>query len=325
VIRATTVAIGILLTVLGVLGVIPVFHEPWSADAPRLDVRNARGFTFGLIPNNLVITLFHLFAGLAGLFAAALRRGTGTYLRASSIIFGGLAVLGVMPPTSTLFGVMPLFGFNMWTHMIVAVVAAWIGWPLARDPDEEINWEDAADSFKPGLNSVASVAGRPVHPMLVMYPVSFVTGALVTDLSYWWTTLDWYNGYVTFWPRASLWLLAACLATGGVAAIVGSIDFFGVRRLRSIRTARSHATAGFALLVLVSINLSLRFGDPASHIIPWGISISAVSVILMGVAAWHGTSLTYRYRVGVRRYGWIKGDHVTSGSPASQQANEDVA
>lgn len=305
-IRATAGTIGITFAILGVVGLIPVFHDPWSGDAPQLDVRNARGFTFGFIPNNLVITLFHLIYGVTGLFAAAMRRWCIGYLRVTSVVIGALAILGAAPPTSTLFGTMPLFGVNMWVHIVVAVVAAWIGWPLPPDAIEEIDWDHASGSFSTGASSVAAIAGRPVHPLLVPYPVAFITGALITDLSYWWTTLPWYNGYETFWPRASLWLIAAGLATGVITGLVGSVDFFGVRGLRAVPTARSHALAGAALLALSAVNLSLRFGDPATHILPWGISLSAMSTIIVGIAVWHGSSLTYRHRIGVRRIGWVK-------------------
>jgi uncharacterized membrane protein len=323
-IRMTTVAIGCALAVLGVLGLIPAFHDPWSGDAPQLDVRNARGFTFGIIPNNLVIALFHLFYGLAGIFAFAVRRWSTGYLRVTSVAVGALAVLGVMPPTSTLFGTMPLFGVNMWVHIVVAVVAAWIGWPLPPEAAEEIDWETPASTVTPGVTSVAAIAGRPVHPLLVPFPIAFITGALVTDLSYWWTTLPWYNGYESFWPRASLWLIAAGLTTGVIAALVGAIDYAGVRGLRSIPVSRSHVLSASALLVLTGINMSLRFGDPTSHILPWGISISAVSAILVGTAVWHGTSLTYRHRIGVRGYGWVRRVELPV-EPAATGAQDDDA
>jgi uncharacterized membrane protein len=301
--RAATLAIAGVLLLLGLLGIIPPIHEPYPTDQPRLEVRNAIGMIFGIIPSNLPLTLLHLLTGAIGL--ALLRRPPRlrTYLRVVSVVFGALMLLGAMPPTSTLWGTLPLYGIIMWTHMVVAVVAFWTGWPVPPDADEPLDLSAMEQPL--GLTSRATLGGRPVHPMLVPYPIAFVTGALATDLAYWWTTLPWYNGYIVFWSRASLWLLAAAVTTGVIAALVGTIDFFGVRRVRHLRAARVHALGGLTILCLAAINLSLRFGDPASHTLPLGISLSAASVVLLAVTVWHGNILVYRNRVGVRGYGVV--------------------
>jgi uncharacterized membrane protein len=322
--RAATLTIAIALLGLGLLGIIPPIHEPYPGDRPRLEVRNAIGMIFGVIPSNLPLTFLHLVTGATGL--ALLRRPlrARTYLRVVSIVFGMLMVFGAMPPTSTLWGTLPLYGMIMWTHMVVAVVAFWTGWPVPPDADEPL-----AEAFVPphGLTSRATLGGRPVHPMLVTYPIAFLTGALATDLAYWWTTLPWYNGYITFWSRASLWLLAGGLTTGVLAALIGALDFFGVRHVRRLRAARRHALGALVILGLTGVNLSLRFGDPASHTLPYGIALSAITVVLLGITVWHGNVLVYRNRVGVRGFG-VPGDiptpHPVTEATASPWSEHDA-
>jgi uncharacterized membrane protein len=46
------------------------------------------------------------------------------------------------------------------------------------------------------IQSTAAIAGHPVHPMFVAFPLAFLYGALATDLGFIWT-----NDY--FWARAS--------------------------------------------------------------------------------------------------------------------------
>jgi CheY-like chemotaxis protein len=58
--------------------------------------------------------------------------------------------------------------------------------------------------------------------MLIPFPIAFLTGALATDLAYWWTGSP-------FWPQAAFWLLLAGLATGVLAAVFGLVDFLTVR------------------------------------------------------------------------------------------------
>ena len=40
-------------------------------------------------------------------------------------------VLGVLPVTNTLFGMMPIYGGDVWLHGVTAVIAAYFGW---REP-----------------------------------------------------------------------------------------------------------------------------------------------------------------------------------------------
>ena len=39
----------------------------------------------------------------------------------------------------------------------------------------------------PGINpkSTANIAGHPIHPMLIPFPIAFLVSAFVTDLVYW--------------------------------------------------------------------------------------------------------------------------------------------
>jgi uncharacterized membrane protein len=72
--------------------------------------------------------------------------------------------------------------------------------------------------------STAQIAGHPLHPMIIPFPIAFLVGTLVTDLAYLGTT-------DLFWATASYWLLAGALIMAAVAAVLGFIDFFGDERI----------------------------------------------------------------------------------------------
>ena len=73
--------------------------------------------------------------------------------------------------------------------------------------------------------STAQIAGHPLHPMLVPFPIAFFVSTLATDLIY----LNTGNaGFAT----ASLWLLGAGLASAAPAAILGLTAFLGERRIQ---------------------------------------------------------------------------------------------
>ena len=67
--------------------------------------------------------------------------------------------------------------------------------------------------------STASIAGHPIHPMLIPFPVVFLVTAFVTDLVFWST------GFA-IWATASLWLLGA----GILMALVSIVMLIVLRR-----------------------------------------------------------------------------------------------
>jgi len=68
--------------------------------------------------------------------------------------------------------------------------------------------------------STASIAGHPIHPMLVPFPIAFFVSAFVADLIVWQTGSQ-------AWATASVWLLGAGLVMAALAATMGLIDVLG--------------------------------------------------------------------------------------------------
>ncbi|MBK8905236.1 MAG: DUF2231 domain-containing protein [Anaerolineaceae bacterium] len=143
-----------------------------------------------------------------------------------------------------------------------------------------------------GIKSTAAIVGHPIHPMLIPFPIAFLTGALVTDIVYWAT-----EG--TFWARMSLWLLVAGLIMGGVAAFVGLIDFLTIERARALTIGWWHLGSNAVALVLALVNVLVRWNDPAATALPTGLILSAVTAVLLGVGGWYGGELAYRHKIGV--------------------------
>ena len=145
----------------------------------------------------------------------------------------------------------------------------------------------------PGVPSTVAIAGHPLHPLSVIFPIAFLAGALVTDAVYWFTR-------DTFWARGSFWLIVAGLATGVVAAIIGMSDFLQIERVRKRNAGWAHMILNVTLLVLTAINLYLRWGGNYSGaILPWGLVISTIVGTLTSVSGWFGAELSYRHKIGV--------------------------
>jgi len=140
--------------------------------------------------------------------------------------------------------------------------------------------------------SKAAIAGHPIHPMLIPFPVALLSLVPVTDIVFAATES-------TFWSSVSYYLLWAGLISAGLAAIVGLVDFIGVPRVRSVRAGWAHLLLNVAIVALSVVNLLLRWGDTIGQIEPSGIILSLVATGLLLVSGWYGGELTYRHKVGV--------------------------
>jgi uncharacterized membrane protein len=147
-----------------------------------------------------------------------------------------------------------------------------------------------------GVPSTVAIAGHPLHPLLVTFPIAFLTAPLATDLAYWLTD-------DLFWARASFWLIAAGILTGIIAAITGMMDFLKINRVRQHSAGWIHMVGNVTALGLSLINLGLRWGDRAASIVPFGIVLSLIVATALAVTGWYGAELIYRHKVAVIGYG----------------------
>jgi uncharacterized membrane protein len=141
--------------------------------------------------------------------------------------------------------------------------------------------------------STASILGHPVHPLLVPFPIVCFIGALLTDLAYWRTA-------EMMWSNFSSWLLSAGVIVGWLAGIAGLIDFAGDRLVRAQRPAWPHAIGNIVALVLATLNVFVHTHDAWTSVVPWGLTLSAVVVLILLVTGWLGGSLVYQHGVGVK-------------------------
>ena len=80
------------------------------------------------------------------------------------------------------------------------------------------------------MKSKFAIAGHPIHPMLIPFPVAFLVATFVCDLLFWCTGSG-------AWSVASLYLLGAALVMAALVAIAGLTDFLGDSRVRNLSAA----------------------------------------------------------------------------------------
>jgi uncharacterized membrane protein len=140
--------------------------------------------------------------------------------------------------------------------------------------------------------STASIAGHPIHPMLIPFPIAFFVATFACDMAYWITGSQ-------RWFEPTLWLLGAGLIMAALAAVAGLTDLLGDAQIRALSTAWWHAGGNVLAVVIEIINFFLRYGEGAGVVLPTGIILSAAVVCLLLFTGWKGWELVYRRHVGV--------------------------
>src|SRR4029078_8015889 len=92
-------------------------------------------------------------------------------------------------------------------------------------------------------HSTAQIAGHPLHPMLIPFPIAFFVATFLADIVF-------VNTMNTGWVMATAWLLGAGLVMAALAALAGLTDFLGEHRIRKLNAAWLHA-GGNVLAVLI--------------------------------------------------------------------------
>lgn len=124
--RVFALVLGLAFLAAGILGFVPrlVTMPP---DQPPLAIESAHGLLFGLFPVNAVHNAAHLLFGIWGVVVWRNFAASRVYARSVAVIYAVLAVLGVIPATNTLFGLMPMHGNDIWLHAVIAIASAYFG------------------------------------------------------------------------------------------------------------------------------------------------------------------------------------------------------
>ncbi len=140
--------------------------------------------------------------------------------------------------------------------------------------------------------STASIAGHPIHAMLVPFPIAFFVATFLCDLAFWRTGNP-------FWASASIWLLGAGLVMAVLAALAGLTDVIGDVQIRAMSEVWWHAGGNALVVVLQLVSWTLRYVQGPSAVVPVGLILSLIVVGILLFTGWKGWEMVYRRRVGV--------------------------
>lgn len=147
------------------------------------------------------------------------------------------------------------------------------------------------------MYSRIKIAGHPVHPMLVAFPVTSYTGTLAGYAAY------AANGH-QFWLNLAIALNLTGVCTAALAALPGLADWaFGIprdsaaKKVGMIHAGLNVTALGLFLAAVVSYAGGWN-GPPASATL--GVVLSAIGLALTAMAGFFGWMLVQDYHVSVR-------------------------
>ena len=147
------------------------------------------------------------------------------------------------------------------------------------------------------MASKASIAGHPVHPMLIPFPLALWITSFVSDLLFYFTR----HGSL---PVISKFLLATGCIGAVAAAIPGLIDWLSIKHPATKRIADWHARLNIIALLVFAASLYLRMKSGGAAWVNYGLKIpfliSLLGVILISISGWLGGKLAFEHGVGVK-------------------------
>lgn len=133
--RYFALILGIIYVLVGVAGFIPNLLQAPPTTAPGVTVNSDYGLLLGLFPVNILHTIVHLLIGIWGIIAYISYSGSRTFARVVAVLFIVLTIMGLIPVLNTTFGLIPLYGHDIWLHALTGIVAAYFG--FVRQPVDE--------------------------------------------------------------------------------------------------------------------------------------------------------------------------------------------
>jgi len=153
------------------------------------------------------------------------------------------------------------------------------------------------------MTTRVTIAGHPVHAMLVTIPIGLWVFTLTSDIVFALT-----GDYR--WEATAFFTLAGGIAGALLAAVPGMFDLLGLHEPRERRVGIIHMSVNLAIVVLQIVNFTLRASFQADTNLT--IALSALAVAALLVSGWLGGQLVHVF--GVTQPG-----HASSQSPQSDR------
>ena len=122
--RQFALLLGLGFVVAGIAGFFPSPADP----PPGLTQTHGFGHALGVLPVNTLHNAVHILFGVLGILASrGMLMSARGYAQLVAVAYALLAILGLLPATENTFGLIPIYGADVWLHAVIAVLAGYFG------------------------------------------------------------------------------------------------------------------------------------------------------------------------------------------------------
>jgi uncharacterized membrane protein len=164
------------------------------------------------------------------------------------------------------------------------------------------------------MESRVKLAGHPVHPMLIVFPLGLLSTAVLFDIVFLVTA-------AVRWTELAYYMIGAGVVGGAAAAIPGWVDWAAIPSgTRAKRVGLLHGAGNVVVLALFVLSWLLRRPDPSSP--PTGAIVAGVlGVVVVAITGWLGGELVGRLGVAVDEGAHLDAPSSLSALPAALEAH----
>ena len=140
------------------------------------------------------------------------------------------------------------------------------------------------------MRTPASIAGHPIHPMLVPIPIGLWIFSLVCDL------IAAGGSTNPAWQTVALYTMGGGIVGALLAAVFGLIDLISLPPgPRS--TALTHMAINLIVVALFAANFWMRYSGTGKGSATLWLSIVAIGMLV--ISGWLGGKMVYEHGIGV--------------------------
>jgi uncharacterized membrane protein len=134
------------------------------------------------------------------------------------------------------------------------------------------------------MSARVTIAGHPIHPMLVTIPIGLWVFSLICDLVFMST------GDVR-WAITANFTLGGGIIGALIAAVPGLFDLLGLKDARARRIGTFHLALNLAIVAAQAVSFWLRAQEGPAGALPRGISL--IAVVALVISGWLGGHLVH--------------------------------
>jgi len=156
------------------------------------------------------------------------------------------------------------------------------------------------------MRTPASIAGHPIHPMIVPLAIGGFLLSFVFDI------VCMVTGGTDPWASVAYYTMIGGIVGALCAAVFGLVDVFSLTDPYTRKIGFTHMGINLVVVALFICNAWIRHADASPSGAPFIMSV--VGILLLVVSGWLGGKMVYEAGVGV------SGAEATTGATAAPRA-----